>query len=102
MNNDKDQKFTINLTIADKRYPLKIDRSEEELVRSAAKLVNDWLAEFRNRFKVDEAGLELRDLLAMAACQIAMRALRAERSDDANTYSKSIVQLDKELEAFFR
>jgi hypothetical protein len=55
-----DNKFTINLTIADKRYPLKIDRSEEELVRSAAKLVNDWLAEFRNRFKVDEAGFTCR------------------------------------------
>jgi cell division protein ZapA len=102
MNKDTDAKFTINLTIADKRYPLKIDRSEEELVRSAAKLVNDWLAEFRNRFKVEEAGLELRDLLAMAACQIAMRALRAEQNDNVDTYSKSIERLDKELEEFFR
>ena len=92
--------FSINLTIADKRYPLRIKRSEEELVRSAAKLVNDWLSQYRNRFKVDEAGLDLRDLLAMAACQIAIRALRAEQSEDGKVYASTIEQLDKELEDF--
>jgi hypothetical protein len=95
-----DDKFTINLTIADKRYPLKINRSEEELVRAAAKLVNDWIAQYRNRFKVDEAGLDMRDLLGMAACQIAIRALKAERSEDGKVFSATIGQLDKELEEF--
>jgi cell division protein ZapA (FtsZ GTPase activity inhibitor) len=97
-----DNKFTINLTIADKRYPLNINRSDEELVRAAAKLVNDWIAQYRNRFKIDEAGLELRDLLAMAACQIAIRALKAEQSDDGKVYSSTIGQLDKELEEILR
>jgi hypothetical protein len=92
--------FSINLTIADKRYPLRIRRSEEELVRAAAKLVNDWITQYRNRFKVDEAGLEFRDLLAMAACQIAIRALKAETSEDGKVYAKTIDQLDKELENF--
>lgn len=93
--------FSINLTIADKRYPLRIRRSEEELVRAAAKLVNDWITQYRNRFKVDEAGLEFRDLLAMAACQIAIRALKAETNEDGKEYAKTIDQLDKELEDFF-
>jgi hypothetical protein len=91
--------FSIHLTIADRRYPLRIKRSEEEeaLVRAAAKLVNDWLTQYRNRFKVEDAGLEMRDLLAMAACQIAIRALKAEQNEDGKAYASTIGQLDKEL-----
>ena len=95
-----DDNFTINLTIADKRYPLRIKRSEEELVRAAAKLVNDCVSRYQSRFKVDEAGLDLRDLLAMASCQIAIRALRAEQGDDAREYASAIDKLNNELEAF--
>lgn len=102
MNKGTDERFSINLNIADRRYPLRIQRSEEELVRAAAKMVNDWISEYRNRFKVEEAGLDSRDLLAMAACQIAIRALRAEQSDDARIYAASMEQLDKELEALLR
>ncbi len=90
--------FSIHLTIADKRYPLRIKRSEEELVRAAAKMVNDWISQYRNRFKVEESGLEVRDLLAMAACQIAIRALKAENSEDGKVYAAAIGQLEKEIE----
>jgi cell division protein ZapA (FtsZ GTPase activity inhibitor) len=97
-----DDTFTINLFIADRHYPLRIKRSDEELVRAAARLVNDRIAQYRNHFKMEDSGLELKDLLAMTACQVAIRALKAEGRTDSNPYSESIKQLNKELEDFLK
>jgi cell division protein ZapA (FtsZ GTPase activity inhibitor) len=97
-----DDMFTINLFIADKHYPLRIKRSEEELVRKAAKLVNDKIAQYRSHFNQEDSGLELKDLLAMAACQIAIEAVRASESTDDGAFSKSVMQLNKELEEFLK
>jgi len=97
-----DETFTINLCIADKYYPLKIKRSDEEIVRAAARLVNDKLAQYRNHFNMDDSGLELKDLLAMTACQIAIEAIKTSQSADSTVYSKSILQLNKELEEFLK
>jgi cell division protein ZapA (FtsZ GTPase activity inhibitor) len=97
-----DDTFTINLYIADKHYPLRIKRSEEELVRKAARLINDKIAQYRNHYKMEESALELKDLLAMAACQIAIQALMAEERTDNSPITESIIQLNKELEEFLR
>ncbi|HEY5498754.1 MAG TPA: cell division protein ZapA [Bacteroidales bacterium] len=97
-----DDTFTINLYIADKHYPLRIKRSEEELVRRAAKLINDKIALYRGHFNVDDSDLELKDLLAMAACQIAIQALKAEERTDNSPIAESIIQLNKELEDFLQ
>jgi len=97
-----DDTFTINLYIADKHYPLRIKRSEEELVRKAARLINDKIALYRTHFKVEDSELELKDLLAMAACQIAIQALKAEERTDSSPIAESIIQLNKELEAFLQ
>jgi cell division protein ZapA (FtsZ GTPase activity inhibitor) len=97
-----DDTFTINLYIADKHYPLRIKRSEEELVRKAAKLINDKIALYRNNFRMDDSELELKDLLAMAACQIAIQAIKSEERSDSSPIAESIIQLNKELEDFLR
>lgn len=97
-----DETFTINLNIADKYYPLRIKRSEEELVRKAARLVNDKIANYRNHFDKEESGLELKDLLAMAACQIAIEAVKAADYTECNAYYDCIVKLNKELEDFLK
>lgn len=97
-----DDTFTINLYIADKHYPLRIKRSEEEVVRKAARMINDKIALYRNSFKMEESELELKDLLAMAACQIAIQAIKAEERTDSSPIAESIIQLNKELEDFLR
>jgi len=97
-----DDTFTINLYIADKHYPLRIKRSEEELVRKAARLINDKIALYRSHFKMDESELDIKDLLAMAACQVAIQALKAEERTDNGPIAESIIQLNKELEDFLR
>ncbi|HEY3388760.1 MAG TPA: cell division protein ZapA, partial [Prolixibacteraceae bacterium] len=36
-----DDKLSININIADRMYPLRIDRKEEEGIRKAAKIINE-------------------------------------------------------------
>ena len=94
--------FTINLFLADKHYPLRIKRSEEALFREAGRLVNDKLAQYRNHFDVSQSGLDLKDLLAMVACQLAIESLKANQSSDTTVYEERIATLTQELDAFLR
>lgn len=65
-----EQKLSIKVNIANRIYPLKIDRHEEEGVRKAAKLINEKVKQFENDFAVKDK----QDLLAMCALQFATEA----------------------------
>ncbi|MDB5251969.1 MAG: cell division protein ZapA [Flaviaesturariibacter sp.] len=51
----------LNLVIADRSYRIKINPSDEEVVRRTAKTINDKLIEYKTAF----AGKDLQDYLAM-------------------------------------
>ena len=36
-----DDKLSINVNIAERMYPLRVDRKDEESIRKAAKIIND-------------------------------------------------------------
>ena len=57
--------YTINVNIAERSYPLKIERSDEERIRYAAKRINDALLQYRKVY-VDK---DNQDILAMTALQ---------------------------------
>lgn len=63
-------KLSIKLQIADRAYPLTINREEEESMRRAAKLVNKNIVELEKNFAVRDK----QDLLAMAALQFAAKS----------------------------
>lgn len=69
---DKDTVISVNLIIADRPYPLKIKRSEESKLRSAAKLINDKIKEFQLSF----GGKDKQDFLAMATLQFVMETMK--------------------------
>ena len=64
----ENRKFTINIKIDGKSYPLTINRDDEEKYRLAAKTVNETVRKFRAQFG-EQSG---KDILAMAAFQIAL------------------------------
>jgi cell division protein ZapA len=55
--------LSIKIKIADREYPMKVKRHEEERVRAAGKLINDKLKHYREQFGIDDK----QDLLAMVA-----------------------------------
>jgi cell division protein ZapA len=80
----------IEVKIANRKYPLSIDPSEEEKVKIAVQLINDNI----NKLKGNYVVTDYVDLLAMTALELALD------SDDVSSMKESAVQktLDKELE----
>ena len=78
-----DEKINVNLIIADRSYPLKINASEEEGVRIAAAEINDRIKDLRTKYDADDK----QDYLAMATLQYAV--------ENQNTISKETLDEDK-------
>lgn len=57
----------VNILIGDRTYRLKIEPSDEELVRNVIKLVNDKIIEFKTHF----AGKDMQDYIAMVLIWLA-------------------------------
>jgi len=57
------EELSIKIKIAEREYPMKVKRDEEEKVRAAGKLINEKLKLYKEQFGIDDK----QDLLAMVA-----------------------------------
>ncbi len=90
------EEFSISVVIADRNYRLTIARQEEEIVRKAARTINDKIKEFANNYTFKDK----QDLLAMIALQYTSNALNLEQSNvykDTKLKDK-LLELDRVLE----
>ena len=87
--------LSIKVTIANRVYPLKIKRADEERVRRAAKLVNDRIREYEQQYAVTDKI----DLIAMCAMQFATELVNATESQqvERQLLSNEITSIDKVL-----
>src|SRR3978361_648801 len=67
--------ISIKINIADKVYPLKVNMEEEEIIRRAAKLINDRIKEYQENYAVRDK----QDLLSMCVLHYATSTLKAEK-----------------------
>jgi len=91
-------KFKIQLRIADKQYPLKCKREDEKIFRSAANLINDKLLQYGNKYQ--GAPLDNKDIVIMAACDIAASQMRLLDQQNETPAYKKMEELNAELEKF--
>jgi cell division protein ZapA len=74
--------LSIKIRIADREYPMKVVREEEERVRAAGKLINEKLKSYREQYGLEDK----QDLLAMVAFDIMLSKLtqdeKSQGSDD--------------------
>src|SRR4030065_1184528 len=89
-----DDKLSIRINIADRYYPLKIERTDEEKIRKAAKLINDKVLQYKQKY-VDK---DTQDFLAMAALQYVIRVLDTEDKNDLGPITSEIRELNEELD----
>lgn len=66
--------LSIKVNIADRFYPLNINPQQEELVRKAAKLINDKLKIYEKQFSVRDK----QDILSMCALELATELLQLQ------------------------
>ncbi|HEX3386429.1 MAG TPA: cell division protein ZapA [Mucilaginibacter sp.] len=91
--------ISIKINIADRVYPLKVNMEEEEIIRRAAKLINDRIREYQENYAVRDK----QDLLSMAVLHYATSSLKAEKkvmTEDSDVVDK-VYQLDGMLSDFF-
>jgi len=53
--------LSIKIKIADREYPMKVKRHEEERVRAAGKLINEKLKSYREQFGLDDKVVDFTD-----------------------------------------
>jgi cell division protein ZapA len=88
-----DNKLTIRVNIAERYYPLNIDRSEEEKIRKAVKKINDTVVQYRKVYSDKDE----QDFLAMVALQFVTRLVDKEEHYDIQPILDNIRQFDEVL-----
>ena len=91
-----DDKLSIKVNVADRYYPLKIERKDEERIRRAAKMINDKVLQYKQKY----ADKDIQDFLAMASLQYVIRLLEFEQQTDISPLVDGIRELDQELEHY--
>jgi cell division protein ZapA (FtsZ GTPase activity inhibitor) len=93
-----DEKLAIKVQIAERFYPLKIERREEEKIRKAAKLINDRLLQYKQRYTDKDA----QDFLAMAALQFVIQLLDCESKVNIVSLEQDLKALNEELDLILK
>jgi len=90
-----DNLIPVNIVIADRTYRLKIEPSDEEMVRKTAGLINDKITEFKTNF----AGKDMQDYVSMALLWFATEQSQSENLlVKWNDLSLQVLGLEKQLD----
>jgi len=83
-----DDKLKIKISIADRVYPLTVDPSQEEGLRSASKKIDAMIKQFEENYAVRDK----QDVLAMCALQFAAQ-VEQKQLDKSADMDDTIVRL---------
>ena len=75
-----DEKLKIKISIADRVYPLTVDMSQEEGLRSASKKIDVMMKQFEENYAVRDK----QDVLAMCALQFASQVEQKQIDKSSN------------------
>jgi cell division protein ZapA len=85
-----DEKLKIKISIADRVYPLTVNMSQEEAMRSASKKIDVMIKQFEENYAVRDK----QDVLAMCALQFASQ-LEQKNVENSIDGTESIERLTK-------
>ncbi|MFO7923806.1 MAG: cell division protein ZapA [Bacteroidales bacterium] len=88
-----DDKLSIRVNVAERFYPLKISRTDEEKIRKAARLINEKVLQYKQRY----TDKDLQDFVAMAALQFVIRLIECEEKTDVSPIREQLRDLEQEL-----
>ena len=93
-----DDKLSIKVNLAERFYPLKIDRNDEEKIRRAAKIINEKVLQYKQKYEDKDT----QDFLAMAALQFAIKMIENEQKSDIEPFIENIKDLEEELDLYLK
>jgi cell division protein ZapA len=85
--------LSIKIKIADREYPMKVKRHDEERVRTAGRLINEKLKTYKEQFGIDDK----QDLLAMVAfdCLVDKMTVEENHQEIDQTVFEKVNQLNQ-------
>ena len=73
-------KLNIKLSISDRLYPMKVDSSDEEIMRKSSQKINAIIKDFSEKYAVKDN----QDLLAMCALSLSVQLEKKNKKDFDN------------------
>ena len=86
--------LSIKVQIAERFYPLKIKRLDEEKIRKAARLINDKVLQYKQRY----TDKDTKDFMAMAALQFVISMIDCEQQQNVVSLEEELGSLSSELD----
>jgi cell division protein ZapA len=93
-----DDKLSIKVNLAERYYPLKIDRDDEEKIRRAARLINEKVLQYKQKY----ADKDTQDFLAMAALQFVIKVLETEDQMDMTPFEEKVKEISEQMGDFLK
>ena len=91
-----DDRLSIRVNVADRYYPLKIERKDEEEIRRAARMINEKVLQYKQRY----TDKDVQDFLAMAALQFVIKVINSEKKDDISPVFDGVKEIISELNEY--
>ncbi len=88
-----DDKLSIRVNVADRYYPLRIKREDEERIRKAAKMINEKVLQYKQHY----SDKDHQDFLGMAALQFVIKLLELEEKQNDSPIIEMARELDHQL-----
>jgi cell division protein ZapA (FtsZ GTPase activity inhibitor) len=89
-----DDKLSIRVNVADRYYPLKVEREDEEKIRRAARLINEKVLQYKQRY----TDKDVQDFLAMAALQFVIKLSEEEEKLSSDYLPDALKELTQKIE----
>jgi Cell division protein ZapA. len=90
------EKQRIKIEIADRSYPLNIKPEDEEVIRLAAKKINERINYYKNKYPSQD----YQDTLSMILLQFAISLIGLEQNNELNGLLNELKLLDKKLNEY--
>ena len=92
------EQLSIKVQIAERFYPLKIKRQDEEKIRKAARLINDKVLQYKQKY----TDKDTQDFMAMAALQFVINLIDCEQQQNVVSLEKELEVLSSELDEILK
>lgn len=91
-----DDRLSIRVNVADRYYPLKIERKDEEKIRRAARMINEKVLQYKQKY----TDKDVQDFLAMAALQFVIKVIDNEKTNDMSPVFEGVKEIISELNEY--
>ncbi len=90
-----DDKLSIRVNVADRYYPLKVERENEEKIRKAARMINEKVLQYKQRY----SDKDVQDFLAMAALQYVIKLTEEEERAAGDELPDALNEMIKKIDS---